>query len=151
MKLDTAAKLTEIVSGIAVIVTLVILVVEVRENTSVLQRNSFENLSNNLIEWRKVIVEDQELFNAWYREVMANEDLSGEEFKRFTVHMEILWLTYEQAFFSYRSGFLGDEEWGRFNYWVCDAYGPKRVWLEVSKSLSEPFKNYVGTCRPDWN
>ena len=150
MKLDTAAKTFEIVSGIAVLITLILLVVEVRENTTAQQRSSYNRFSDNLIEWRKTVVSNPELFGAWYREVMTDEDLEGEEFKRFTMHMEIMWLTYDQAYYSHSSGLLGDSEWDRFRYWVCESDTPSRFCRQVWVSLSQPFREYVEQCRPEW-
>ena len=150
MKLDTAVKIFEIFSALAVLVTLVILVLEVRENTVAVQRSTFNQVSNNQILWRKTMLENDKLFDSYFNAVRKGQPLDEKETDRVRVYTEMLWITYEQAFFSYRAELLGETEWKRFEKWICIGWSPpQEVWNVMALSLSSEFVLYVEQCRKD--
>lgn len=50
MNLDNIANLAEIISGIAVVVTLIFLVIQMRDNTKALRNNAIDNFYNSYLE-----------------------------------------------------------------------------------------------------
>ena len=64
-KLSDWASIAEIVSGIAVVITLVFLVLGIRENTEVMRATSFASSIDTLNEFTASVVTDSELRQLW--------------------------------------------------------------------------------------
>jgi hypothetical protein len=152
MKLDAIAKFAEIVASVAVVASLMALVFEMRENTNTLRRTTYESLSTQVGAWRMVQATDPELHRIYYKEVSAGEpwQLEGAEKERFVEYMTVLWQIYEQAFYANMYGDLERLQWERFRVWTCDRPVPKEAWNEIRTVMSEPFVEFVESCRTKW-
>jgi hypothetical protein len=157
MNLETWARISEITASIAVLITLVVLVFEVRENTEAVKKSSYETLSNQLIDWRLLMTTDPNLHRVFYTETReGGEDwaLEGEDRHVFQVYVQALWLIYEQAYYAYSYGDLQETEWQRFEETICRRYVPEYIWTAPKSGtrtiLSPRFIAFVESCRPDW-
>ena len=61
LKLADFASLAEVVSSVAVLITLVFLVMGIRENTEITRASVFESNINSLMQWRSQIAQDPEI------------------------------------------------------------------------------------------
>ena len=137
------AHIAEIVSGVAVVVTLVFLVVEVRGNSDLIRANTFNRSIESLIDYRMQIASsDQalETMNAhWQRE-------SPESLRRQLLVVN-LWSIYEKTYFSQQYGLVGPAEWQRFESRICRYVQTEeglRYWSDnVVFFLTNEFRDYV--------
>jgi len=117
------ASIAEVVSGIAVVVTLVLLMLGIRDNTEVTRASMFQRSTDRIIEWRRDVMihaELAELFQA-YLEGRAAE-FAGTDQTRLVQLVLNQYQIYEQAYIAERSGLLGSEEWRRFETQTCSFY-----------------------------
>jgi len=141
MKLERWALATEIISGIAVVFTLILLVVEVRENTVAVQASAFQSISNSWTDFTAMIASDSDL-NRIYRKGRADLGslAEGEEDERFSMLMLTIARRVESAFVLQQSGLLSDEQTDGFRA-VCRnvlTTGGGSAWFRNSRSNFSP-------------
>lgn len=139
------AHLAEIFSSFAVLITLVFLVIEIRENSNLIRANSYDRSIDSLIDWRMQVVADEESLT-----YMA-EHWSVEEPAQLKKSMLLLslWSIYEKTFFANQYDLIGSSEWQRFEYVICDNYEkvPDYWGVQVGRYLTPEFREYIGkTC-----
>ena len=146
MKLSDWASVAEIVSGVAVVTTLVFLVLGIRENTEVTRSAAYEDLIEDLNRFGLAIAQDEALTELWriYREG-GTEELSEEENFRLTMLLRTMWRTYETAYYSHEYDTLGSSEWQRFQRQMCiqRAISSESQWDSIRSFLTEEFSEHI--------
>ncbi len=151
-RLKRLALVGEVVSAAAVIVTLVFLIIGMRENTNALQAQTFQNLMSELTAWRTSMrdLEASGLMNKWRSS--GPEAMSENELLLVRLALLELWGVYESSYFANERGVLGSEEWTRFQNMICLERngGSAKFWNEeinglvpFEKILTPAFSAYV--------
>jgi hypothetical protein len=144
-RLNRWAHLAEIVSGIAVVGTLIFLIFEIRENSDLIRANTFEHSIESLIDWRMQIVSNEQSL-----QTMADYwDSESPELLRRQLLVVNMWSIYEKTYYSQKYGLIGPAEWGRFERVICKyTKSTPDFWKEnVAKFLTEDFRDFViSTC-----
>jgi hypothetical protein len=148
LKLSDWASIAEVVSGIAVVVTLVFLIAGIRANTEVTRASMFQRSTDRIIEWRRDILNNPEvadLFQAYWEGNAKNMTPTQEN--RLTQLVLNQFQIYEQAYFTERYGLLGQTEWRRFQVQACTFYPRVRLVpiLEetVSRAMTPEFGDFL--------
>ena len=142
-KVRNWAHVAEIVSGVAVVVTLVFLIIEVRGNSDLIRANTFNRSIESLIDYRMQIATSEAALKTmnehWQRE--------GPESLRRQLLVVNLWSIYEKTYFSHQYGLVGPAEWQRFESRICSYVRTEeglRYWTEsVAGFLTDEFRDYV--------
>ena len=118
-KLQKWALGAEIVSAVAVVVTIGFLTFQMMENTNAIQAQTFQELMRDINNWRSSIreIERSQLMSKWREDGV--DGLSKEELDVLRIVYLELWGIYESAFFANERGVLGEDEWGRFEKVIC--------------------------------
>ena len=149
MQISKFRDIGEVLSIIAVLITLVFLILEVRENTAAIRTESYGESINRLNEWRLDLASNRELSQMFAdfndREVM---DLDRAERQQLSFIMGSLWSIYETAYFARSYGTLGESEWLRFEGMMCRQYeiavAQEQFWDRGLQILLSPdFKLFV--------
>ena len=127
------ANIAEVISGAAVAITVIFLIIEIRANTEITRVSVYESNINSLMEWRSLLIEDRETAQLW-------ESYTSGEFEELdsTDQLRMLQLVannlniYEKAYFAQEYGVLGVSEWSRFERMACVQYG----WANQSQMIS---------------
>ena len=122
-KLSDWASIAEVVSGIAVVVTLVFLIVGISENTEVTRASMFSNSIESLNGLGRSMIEDPDLSQIWgaFRDGQT-ADLTEIDQDRLLLIIEHLFRSYDSAFSMQNYDLFGDNEWGRFQQNICINY-----------------------------
>jgi len=153
-QLKKMALAAEIIGGAAVIVTLVFLVVETRENTRAVQAQSYLALTSELNRIR------EKLFEPEVASIFSNAilDRAAPESPRdaliYRQIFEAAFSIYEAAYYAKQKGVLDGSEWSRFDEAMCrNMSNVAPIWEQddslailgqgVRSTLTEPFVNYV--------
>jgi uncharacterized membrane protein YeiB len=147
MSLEKWASLAEIVSGIAVVVTLIFLVVGIRENSNIMRASSFTSATDSLIELNRDIMTDGELaeiFEAW----VSNDtsQLDPQQRARLNQMAVALFRIYEKAFLAEQYDLLGPGEWRRFERTICLIYPDLQsagLQAPVRVALTDEFVQFI--------
>ena len=144
MKLERWALVAEIVSGVAVLVTLVILVVGVNANTDVTRAAVYEDLMADLNQFNLAMVDDEALADLWLGDD-ALGDLDDAAANRLILLNRVVFRIYEAAYFSYRNGSLGGSQWFRFEETICNVKRrrDRALWEATETILTEEFQSYI--------
>jgi len=146
LELQQYASLAEITSSIAVLLTLIFLVVELRDNTEVARSNSYSNSVAELNDFRLTVISDDNLFPVWQSFLSSSfENLSTEDGIRLDGIVIALFSIYEDAYYSYKYGIIGPQEWTRFERRICENWY-RAVRMEGSNllnGLTNEFYQYI--------
>ena len=145
MKLEKWALIAEIASGVGVLVTLIFLVIGIRDNTNVTRAASYEDLMSDSNQVFLTVVNDPELSQLWARRRERNlESLSNDEFERLAILNRAAWRIYDAAYYSFRNGSLGLSQWQRFENTICSALPlDDELWSRTNFAVSAEFVAYV--------
>ena len=145
-KLSDWASTAEILSSIAVVVTLLFLVFGIRENTEITRVAAYDRNIDSLNQWRLGVAQNEELLGAWnaYRRGEVDGVIEAEDLGLGLV-LTALWGTYEKSYYANKYGILGVSEWSRFEVQICVNRAINvRLWNEMVKiRLTEEFADYV--------
>ena len=137
------AHVAEIFSGIAVFITLVFLVLEVRGNSDLIRANTFNRSIESLIDYRMQIASNDESLK-----VMAvHWGIDSADLLRRQLLVVNLWSIYEKTYFSRQYGLVGVAEWERFESRICGYVKREdglKFWSEnVANFMTDEFRDYV--------
>jgi hypothetical protein len=123
LKLQDWSHVADIVSGIAILFTLIFLIVEVRENTDIVRAGAYDRNLDSLNDVKAILAENPQLAKN-YQAVDRGEwgDLSADDQFQIRVVFEMFFGVYEKTYFAKKYGHLGDSEWGRIQRQVCLHY-----------------------------
>ena len=148
MKLSDWSSIAEIVSGVAVVVTLIFLVFGIRENSAITRAVAYERNVDSRNEWRMWVSQDDERLRI-YQAFLAGriDDLTDLESSRLASILNIVWAINEKSYYSNQYGILGPEEWARTDRVLCTFYGnfDAERWERISRTFTDEFTEYVET------
>ena len=131
IELQEWALAAEIIGGLAVVVTLIFLVSETRDNTNAIQAQTYQSLTAALNENRKEAATSEMSVIIRKFSDTGLASLSQDESFRLMMNTEGKWGIYESAFYARERGVLGQDEWVRFHNAICRN-------LDLDKSLWDP-------------
>ena len=137
------AHVAEIVSGVAVLITLVFLVLEIRGNSDLIRANTFNRSIESLIDYRMQIASNEESL----RVMTDHWGIDSPDLLRRQLLVVNLWSIYEKTYFSRQYGLVGPAEWERFESRICGYVTREdglRFWSEnVANFMTDEFREYV--------
>jgi hypothetical protein len=114
------ANIAQVVSSIVVAVTLIVLIMGVRDNTAVVRASAYSNSIASLNDLSLATLSDPAAVRVWRSYIQDNaSELEDLDRQRLTLILVTLFRTYENAYFSERYGLIGKSEWGRFDRNMC--------------------------------
>ena len=115
-KLQIYALIAEITGSIAIVISLVFVGYQMKQNTNAMYAISYDNLLSDQFTWRMDIAKTPALIDS----INANDIYApGIGLKDFQLAVEANTQIYERAYLSYYRGVLGEEEWQRFDGNLC--------------------------------
>ena len=152
-KLSHWASVAEIASGIAVVITLVVLVIGIRENTDAIRASTYAQSINSLNQWRDSIYENRDVARFWEAFRTGEvDDLDNLDLAGLGQFINNLFTIYEHSYFSWQRGLIGDSEWGRFEANICLQYTRivrvPRLVVAYEGALTEEFRQFVSELCP---
>jgi hypothetical protein len=119
-KLSDWASIAEIIASVAVVVTLIVLIIGVRENSALVRASAYSDNLQSISDLQAVILSDPDAVRAYTS--FINSDASGlddEDRMRVLLILLSMFRSYESAYFNERYGLLGEQEWERFGGNIC--------------------------------
>lgn len=147
MTLEQASLLSQVVSAVAILASLVFLAIQVRSNTQALRSQSYFNGLAHGQRPFELVIQDATLLRVINRGYNSPEALSAEERERFHLHTFLLFNAWEYFFYQERDGsipkqlFLGTD--AHMKVLVATKPGLTGFWAEYRHAYEEPFLSYV--------
>jgi len=146
----------EFIGGVAVVVTLIYLAMQIRQNTSVnasLIRQNFYDATQRMMLHAVESTEFMELFNrAW----STNDSLTPTEQMQIWRHMQAIFMGYQGFFEQYKSGALPEKDWALVRkilttFWLLDGKGKTDAWEQMSSGrfFNEDFLEEINSLKEE--
>jgi hypothetical protein len=143
----------EIVSAIAVIITIGFLAVQMKDNTNALRAQMYQELMRDLNDWRVMVNDPVQSKLLEKHRAVGWDSLSLAEKQQSGLPTLTLFGIYESAYFANQRGVLGAGEWARFPSAICRQFSRNTdLWkaegLTPMRELFTPeFAGYIDrTC-----
>jgi hypothetical protein len=120
VKLERYALVAEIVGGIAIVISLAILIVEVRGNTQAIRNANRQSLATRAQDMALILAADPDIADSLKQAVSANE-MDQASLARATNFMMANLRIAEEAYYLYREGELDEDYWRTRAAVVLDA------------------------------
>ena len=145
-KLDDWARIAEIVGAIAIVISLLYVAFELRENNRILQVNSRQVLSNQDLMFFESAI-DPSVIAIAIDKAERGEALSDLEWSQLERRQSMNFRIFEHAFYLYRSGALELSEWERYQRIIrnniCSNPSAQRLWSRSGTSWDPDFRQEV--------
>ena len=156
MKLEKWGVIAEIVSGVAVLITLVVLIVGIRENTAITRVSVYGDLMDAIGEIDRLTIADRELDRLIATLFEGStETLTDSERRTIRSYLNALFKTYERAYFSREYDVIGNAEWERFDRVICaNSRRGRQVGADFVREggfLTSAFREYIASSCADGN
>ena len=145
-RLQKWAYFAEIVSSVAVLITLVFLVFEIRSNSDLIRADSFDRNVASLIDWRMQVVSDDQSLGI----MSSHWGVEDPQLLKESLLILSLWSIYEKTYYAQQYDLVGTSEWQRFEYVICVNVqrGPDYWETQIARFLTPEFREYVSqTCQ----
>jgi len=146
-QLSDWASIAEIISGVAVVATLIFLVIGINENTNVTRALVYADTLDGLNEFESNINQNADLSRIW-RAFIDGETTTLEALDRSRLIsiLTTMFRNYEKAYFTSQYDLLGESEWDRFERLICINFGriePIDMVETVTSILTDDFAAYI--------
>ena len=143
VKLST---ITELVGLIAVILTLVFVGFELRQNTRAVESSATQEVHANFSSWYASLQSDPELLAITVKGMQDYDSLTVTEKGQFIAVFMVFTSNCQTAFYKWREGLLDEELWNGWRQLSLNFFstsGGNDFWSERSYMFGEGFRNFV--------
>ncbi len=149
-KLSNWSSIAEIVSGVAVIISLVFIILELNRNTEAVESATLQAAMDASNEFLLLIVENPELAQLVEKARTSYSSLTAEEIPTYTFLMRNQWVRFQTNYSQWTRGVMDDEDWFFYEKIFCDVTrdeGIVQSWSLHRDFLRADFSEYVErTC-----
>jgi hypothetical protein len=147
IKKDTIALLTQIISAFAVVITVIYLTVQIKDNTKALENQSHYNALTVAQAPIVMLVDNKDLARIVERGNINPDSLLSVERLRFYDHQFLSFNGWEYLYYANLSESIPKSLWigadGYYSELVATKPGLIKFWAEYKHAFAEPFKSYV--------
>ena len=146
MNWEAVSAIGQVVGAVAVVISLIYLTNEVRNNARATRLSSMRSLSDAINQYFKTIAEDADLAELWYRGIYEFESNKGANLMRFSSLMDYLFRIYEDMYYQHREGHLDARVREGFKAIMRDinAYpGIQAWWRSRAHWFSQQFRQFI--------
>lgn len=149
MKLKKLALISEILSGIAVVVTLIFLVIGIRDNTNIIQAATYQDLLFGINDFNFSLINDAELARLWAGRLNRSlGEMEPDDAIRLVYINRLVYRINDAAYFSFRNGSLNEDQWERFRQNICAPHIERdstydELWSRTRQFASPEFISYL--------
>jgi hypothetical protein len=146
MNIESIANYADVVGGVAVLISLIYVGIQIRKNTksSLSQTNmmAHESMANISLEMAK----SAEVSSMARKGLLSFKDLSDNEKFQFVTLLTSLYRRFENVYYQNNKGLLEDELWQGYRHSMCSFFntdGGKEFWKVRKKSFSTSFGEFL--------
>jgi len=147
---DKIKLVVETSGALAVLLGLVFVGLELRQNTYAVEAATFQSLTDASNDFIMTIASDAEL-NRIYASGLADvNSLTSDEYQRFFMTARSFWVRMQNVYSQWQRGTLNDGDWRLYQAVICidqnDESGMKATFDEHRMILSDEFQRFVELC-----
>jgi len=146
IKLSTFSDVSQIISALAVVISLIYVGAQVNQNTKATQSAMRQSIADNDITFLMSSLDNNILAIASYK-YEYNMELSDLEMSQLVSMEHINFRVFENVFFQFEHELLEPETWKRsrliIKYLLKNKEATKKMWMEYDKLFTDSFQNEV--------
>ena len=146
MTLDDLANLGQIIGALAVVISLIYVALQIRQNTNAVRSAMAQTVHEHFAKWYHLVAADDELAQIVARGLRDYASLPEKERVRFVAAF-MAFLSYSQnAFLKGREGLLAQPLWRGWELVIMNlvcAPGGKTFWKERAYMFGDEFRRYI--------
>lgn len=157
MKLEKWAHIAAIVGSFAVVVTLIVLIVEVRANTELARVTAYDSVSRDFDESRRDWLFNPESFQLFYQfneGTLPDWGSNPEDGLKAILMLMNAFTSLERAYLAYQAEIINEDEWPRIHRSACIQWALLRdteYYSPVAFRLTDRYVAYLNaTCTPEF-
>ena len=138
----------EVGGGIAILVGIFFVGLELRQNTAAVQAATNQDLIHSSSDFLVDIGSDPETSRVYATGRLDPSALTPSERSQYFMLQQAFWLRMQNAFMQWQRGTLIDEDWIVYQSVICGsatAPGPEAHWRRVN-AITPAFKEFLETC-----
>ena len=143
----------EIGGAVAVLIGLIFVGVELRQNTAAVEAATFQSLTDASSNWLMSVASDPELLRAWTIGSSDPDQLDEADSRRYFLISRSFWVRMQNVFSQWERGTLNDEDWQFYDEVVCGpigetgpSVGNMATFDQHKNVLSDDFLEYLENC-----
>ena len=152
--------LIELLSAGAVLVGLIFVGLELRQNTAAVEATTLQSSTDASVEWMMSIASDPELTRIWTTPPSELHNLADTERHQLHLLQRSQWFRFQNAYLQWQRGTLSEEDWEIYRGYVCRTHsGDARnnlaanlrfaTWEDHAGVLLGQFVAFVERCRAE--
>ena len=151
MKNIAAKEVIELIGAVAVLIGLVFVGLELRQNTAAMEAATLQNQSDASTDFLLLVASDAELSRIWQDSTDDPGKMSELDALRFFLVSRARWIRMQNAYFQWSRGTLNDDGWSFYEGLICKpgTAGPMqfvRGWEDHRVALAPNFVAFVESC-----
>lgn len=151
MQTERLRGILDFAGGVAVLIGLIFVGLELRQNTAAVEAASLQNQTDASTDFLLLIAANEDLARIWTDATKDPSQLSEIDSQRYFFIGRSRWLRMQNAYLQWRRGTLTDEDWSFYSGLICDpdATGVilfTNTWGQHREQLTEGFVEYVENC-----
>lgn len=149
INLRTAVSLAEIISAVAVVVTLLYAANEFRRSRTLTSTDVQTILYDRMLEMDRLVIEGEGMGGILVRASEGLETLTSADSTRFLAFEHVFYDSWELAWIAYNDGVLEDRAWEDWNGWFREEASrrPSIGWAGNQSNYGPEFIRFVDTQR----
>ena len=152
MNWSAVSAVAELLGAIGVVVTLLYLSRQVRENTESLRRSTTQEALQSIADFNQFVATDPELVDVFWRGSADPDSLTDAEWQRYVSLASTLIRRFELLYLDYESGALNADLWeaqaSNIRTWMARP-GAIRWFSELGGHVHPAFRRFVTALPPD--
>jgi len=154
--------LVELAGAIAVLLGLIFVGLELRQNTAAVEASTLQSLTDASVDYVTLLAVDADLNRIWQKASISPEQLTEEESSRLHFLIRGQWLRFQNTFLHWQRGTLSDEDWALYEGYICRVGTPGSeinrgaddirvaTWNAHKPVLLNKFVEFVESCRASY-
>ena len=146
MTLNELGSLGEFISGLAVVVTLVYLAIQIRHNTRAVRSSMHQDMVESTLRIAESMSDNPDVGRIVLKANRDYDNLTREEFIRFEAYAERVFSNFESVFYSYRNSMIEQDLWESWEAsYLSDLSREaiRRFWQDERPQHLRDFMNFV--------
>lgn len=144
-KLQTIVSIAEIISALAIVVSLIYATNEFKRSQTITSRDVENIVYTRMMEMDKMLIENPDFVNIFVEASEDSGNLAKEEMIRFLAYEHIYYDSWETLWYYYKEGVLDKEAWNSWNQWFLSDSKERPIigWKGNRKNYDGEFLNMV--------
>lgn len=144
--------LIEFAGGLAVLLGLIFVGVELKQNTEAIQAATLQSMTDGSQEFLLLLASDADLNRIWRTARLDPDALTEAEESQYFVLIRAQWLRFQNSYLQWQRGSMNDDDWIQYETFICKmsastmAQSRKRTWSDHKGALTAGFVEFVEEC-----